>query len=213
MLHIHRYSTCGISKELVLKYDTNSYANIGTICKYFGNTFSRNILRYHANTDCDTTSFFNRTGKVNPFKELLKNSNCLSLIECFSKNKSLGKRYTEKCMTFTETVLYGRNINEAYVEASINIYDSQKTKSSMALPPYPGCVTRTIVRAHYQCYYLVHCLQQIVSPILSQDYGWFFDCESDFIRLVWFKGDQVLSLLTTKSESQKERKLMITRVM
>ena len=47
----------------------------------------------------------NRTGKVNPFKELLKNSNCLSLTECFSKNKSLGKRHTEKCMTFTEILM------------------------------------------------------------------------------------------------------------
>ena len=54
-----------------------------------------------------------------------------------------------------------RNINEAYVEASINIYDSQKTKSSMALPPYRGCATRTIVRAHYQCYYSVHYLNKL----------------------------------------------------
>ena len=35
----------GISKEWVLKYDTNSYdANIGTICKYLGNTVNRNYI-------------------------------------------------------------------------------------------------------------------------------------------------------------------------
>ena len=36
MLLIYSYSTCEISKEWVLKYDTNSYANIGTVCKYLG---------------------------------------------------------------------------------------------------------------------------------------------------------------------------------
>ena len=50
MLLIYSYSTCEISKEWVLKYDTNSYANIGTVCKYLGSTVSRNILQYHAIT-------------------------------------------------------------------------------------------------------------------------------------------------------------------
>ena len=36
MLLIYSYSTCEISKEWVLKYDTNSYANVGTVCKYLG---------------------------------------------------------------------------------------------------------------------------------------------------------------------------------
>ena len=39
-----------------------------------------------------------------------------------------------------------------------------------------------------------------------QDYGWFFDCESDFIRPVWFKGDQFPSLLATKSGNRKKKK-------
>ena len=67
----------------------------------------------------------------------------------------------EKCMTFTETVLYWGNINEAYVERRINIYDNQKTISSMKLPPNPDCATQVIVRVHFQCYYYVQCLQEI----------------------------------------------------
>ena len=43
MLLIYSYSTCEISKEWVLKYDTNNYANIGTVCTYLENTVSRNI--------------------------------------------------------------------------------------------------------------------------------------------------------------------------
>ena len=58
ILLIYSYSTCAISKEWVLNYDTNSYANIGTVCKYLGNAVSRNILQYYAITGCDTASFF-----------------------------------------------------------------------------------------------------------------------------------------------------------
>ena len=85
MLLIYSYSTCEISKEWVLKYERNSYANIGTICTYLGNTVSRNILQYHAITGCDTTSFFYKIGKINSFKEVLKKSSCLSLIKCLGK--------------------------------------------------------------------------------------------------------------------------------
>ena len=50
------------------------------------------------------------------------------------KNKSSSNTDIENCMTFTQTVPYGRNINEAYPEKRINIYGNQKTKSSMTLP-------------------------------------------------------------------------------
>ena len=43
MFLIYSYSTCGISKEWVLKYETNSYVNTGTIGKYLRNIVSRNI--------------------------------------------------------------------------------------------------------------------------------------------------------------------------
>ena len=153
ILLIYSYSTCVISKERVLKYDTNSYANIGTVCKYLGNTVSRNILQYHAITGCDTTSFFYRIEKISPFKEVLKKSSYLDLIECLGINKFLSNTDIDNCMTFIQTVLYGGNINEAYIETRINIYDNQRTKSSMTLPPDPNSATQVIFRAHNHCYY------------------------------------------------------------
>ena len=45
MLLVYGHSTCTITKEWVLKYDKNSYANIGATCKYLGNNVSRNILQ------------------------------------------------------------------------------------------------------------------------------------------------------------------------
>ena len=72
-------------------------------------------------------------------------------------------------MAHTQAVVYDGNIHEAYAGTRIKVYGNQKIKSSMALPPDPDCVTQDIVRAHYQCYYWVHSLQQIISPIPFQD--------------------------------------------
>ena len=57
------------------------------------------------------------------------------------------------------------------------------------------------------CYYWVRCLQETISPISFQNYGWFFDCQSDFTRSVWFKGYQFPPSLATKSVSRKSKKV------
>ena len=113
--------------------------------------------------------FSTESEKLAPSKKSLKIK--LSLIECLGKNKSLGNTDIEKCMTFTQTVLHGGNINEACVETRITIYGNQKIKSSMTLPPDRDCVTQVIVPAHHQCYYWLHCLQEIISPISFLGYG------------------------------------------
>lgn len=78
---------CDKNKKLN-KIWQKSHANIGAICKYFGYTTSRNILQYYAIIGCDATSFFNINGRINPFKEVLNNSNCLGLIKWLGENKS-----------------------------------------------------------------------------------------------------------------------------
>ena len=122
-------------------------------------------------------------------------------------NKFLSNTDIDNCMTFIQTVLYGGNINEVYIETRINIYDNQRTKSSMTLPPDPNSATQVIFRAHNHCYYWVHCLRETILSAPFQDYGWFFDCQSDFIRSVWFKGEQLPPLLATKSGSRKRKKV------
>ena len=61
----------------------------------------------------------------------------------------------------------------------------------MKLSPDPDFATQVILPVHCQCYYYVHCLHKKISPILVQVYGWFFNCEPDFTRQVWFKEDQL----------------------
>ena len=68
----YSHFTWVISKECVLKYDKNSYANIDTIWTYLGNTVSRKVLQYYTIIGCLGTSFFYINGKINPFKEVIK---------------------------------------------------------------------------------------------------------------------------------------------
>ena len=119
-----------ILKEWVLKYDNNSYANIGTVRKYMGNNSRRNILQYYAIIGCDATSFFYIIGKLNPFKEVFKNQSAVS-IKCLVENNYLSNADVEDFLTFIQTFPYGGNIYECYVEKRICIYDNQKTKFSM----------------------------------------------------------------------------------
>ena len=64
ILMLCRHSTCAMSKACVTKmknktiYDKNSYANIGTICRYISYTPSRSTLQYYPIIGCDSALFF-----------------------------------------------------------------------------------------------------------------------------------------------------------
>ena len=57
-----------LSNGCVLKYDKNSYANIGTVLTYLGNSISRNVLQYYAIIGCEKILFFFMNGKNNSLK-------------------------------------------------------------------------------------------------------------------------------------------------
>ena len=162
----YSHFTCVISKECVLKYDKNSYANIDTIWTHLGNTVSRKVLQYYTIIGCLGTSFFYINGKLTHSKKSLKKSSCLGLNECFSENKSLSNADTEDYLSI---VPYGGIIYESCFATRISIDDNQKAKSSMTPTPDPEFTTQVILRVHYQCYYHVHCRQEEISPILFQD--------------------------------------------
>ena len=85
---------------------------------------------------------------------------------------------------FSRSIL---NIYNAYTEAWISIYDHQKTKGSMTLlipTLIPKLLFKSIINVP------ITFTTSTISPIPFQDYGWFFDCESDLIRQVWFKEDR-----------------------
>ena len=155
----------------MVEYEKDSYANIGKICKYLGNTVSGTILQYDVLIGYDATSFFCINRQHNPFKEVLKKSRCLGLIKCFSENKSLSNADIKDFLTFIQTVSYGGNIYESYIKTRIIIQGNQKTKSSMTLPPDLYFPVHVILRVRYQCYYYFHYLLEKVLPIPFRNMG------------------------------------------
>lgn len=73
-------------------------------------------------------------------------------------------------------------------ETRTSICNNQKTKSSMRVSSNLNLATQVIIRVSVLLLRLLH--SKNISPILLQDYGSFFDGESDFIRQVRFTEDQ-----------------------
>ena len=67
----------------------NSYANKVQYARIETPSVEISYIQRHAITGCETNSFFYRIKKISLFKEVLKKSSCLSLIEYLGKNKSL----------------------------------------------------------------------------------------------------------------------------
>ena len=67
----------------------NSYANKVQYGRIETPSVEISYIQRHAITGCETNSFFYRIKKISLFKEVLKKSSCLSLIEYLGKNKSL----------------------------------------------------------------------------------------------------------------------------
>ena len=65
-------------------------------------------------------------------------------------------------------------------ETRTSICNNQKTKSSMRVSSNLNLATQVIIRVSELLLRLLH--SKNISPILLQDYGSFFDGESDFIR-------------------------------
>ena len=150
MLHIYSYSTCVDSTQTVVLIQVQCAGIWGTpLVEIYYSTMRLQVVIQ--------LLFFDRIGKISPFREVLKKSSSIGLIECLGKNKSLSNTDIKTCMTFIQTVLYGENINEAYVETRTNIYYKKKTKSSMTLPLDLDSATQVILRVHYQCCYWVRC--------------------------------------------------------
>ena len=91
--------------------------------------------------------------------EALKKSSCLDLIECLGENISFLSNANIDFFLFFQAVPYGGNTYRFYIDAWINIYDYQKTESSMTLL-IPTLNTQVILQIHYQCYYYIHCPHQ-----------------------------------------------------
>ena len=67
---------------------------------------------------------------------------------------------------FILTELYNGKLKETYVETRLQLYNKQKRKNLISLPPDPLKRKQAIHRANYQSYYGLHCTDKIFPQLL-----------------------------------------------
>ena len=68
LLLVYAYHKSSSNKIWYMKHEPNKFINIGKVCAYLGGTISEHLLKFHAMTGCDTTSYFYRVGKIRVMK-------------------------------------------------------------------------------------------------------------------------------------------------
>ena len=134
LLLVYAYHKSSSNKIWYMKHEPNKFINIGKVCAYLGGTISEHLLKFHAMTGCDTTSYFYRVGKIRVMKQFLKDQSTLQLIESLGKEQSLPAIDLDNCQRFIQTVMYNGKENESYVQTRVKMYQKQNVKTSLTLP-------------------------------------------------------------------------------
>ena len=90
---------------------------------------------------------------------------------------------------------------ESYIEIRIRLYQKQKIKSSESLIPDENSAIHHLKRTWFQCFILLHCLdQQIQYPNIDDNSGWSQDDVS--ILPVWYTCSQLQILSASQQIAQ-----------
>ena len=128
MILVYAYWRVSPVNSWVMKYDSSKFGNIGTIAGFLGREICSNIIKLHAITGCDTTSYFYRVGKISPLKKVIKESESLNLISALGETMLLGDADVEDCMKFIQTTLYAGCEEATYVETRIRLYKNKNRR-------------------------------------------------------------------------------------
>ena len=187
------------------KIDYNQFVDIQMICDFLGEYICSVLPQLHAITGCDQTSYKHKVGKL--FNKIMKDNSLLQNIENLGKD-SIHDNIIENALSFVQTVLYGGNKNESYVETRVRLFRNLKTKSSIDLPADPDSMTEEIKRCHLQSYVWRRCFDGIIDMLDRDDFGWRVVCD-DTIVPVWFTGYQLPPSL--RKEKKKIRQPVATK--
>ena len=136
---------------------------------------------------------------------MLKNTNVLKLISCLGKFASLSEEILGNCQLFIQTILYTGTPNESYVETRVRLYQNQKTKNSISLPPDPDSCKQALRRVNYQAYHWFHCMEKIHLPISFEANGWFYNEDINMVTPQWFVGPQFPPSIVKKKGKDKKQ--------
>ena len=181
------------------KIDNNQFVDVQGICNFLGEYTCSILPQLHAITGCDQTSYKHNVGKLRVFNKILKDISLLQPIEDLGKDRSIHANVMTNAFSFVQTVLYGGNKKESYVETRVRLFKNLKKKSSIDLPADPDSMTQEIKRCQLQAYVWRRCFDGIIDMLDPEDFGWRL-MSDDIIVPVWFTGYQVPASL------RKERK-------
>ena len=120
------------SYKWVIKHGGGKYADVEEMCRNIGWDNSQLLMNYHAISGCDTTSYFFRAGKLNPFRKALE-KNKLYLISNLGNCVNIEQNSIESCLEFIRTVLYNGRPTETYLQTRIRLYDKEDTMLILVL--------------------------------------------------------------------------------
>ena len=174
-----------------MKYDYEMFADIDLIVKFLCTTICGILPAFHSITGCDTTSYFLRAGKVRVFINMLKSPNSCKLLQALQKEETLCQQNIEDLKEFISTIMYNGNKKESYLQVGMRLYQQQKEKSSMSLPPDPDSLLQALKRAQLQTILWQQCGEAAIKQLDPEQYGLKWDNSAKKMIPVWYIGPQL----------------------
>ena len=189
VLLITAYATVKPKSKWQMKYANNMFADIESIYNHLGDEVSRCLIQYHALSGCDTTSFFYRLGKTQPFKRAVDTGK-INLLAMLGESEKISEECINECKEFIRTVFYKGKAGESYLQTRMILYDNQsnQSKTTMSLPPDEDSCIQHILRSHYIVFIWKHFSSFIIPNIDPYVNGW--NLLNDMVVPVWFCGTQ-----------------------
>ena len=161
VLMVWAYVVLNVEQKWYFKKAHDKFVDVGEICSYLGREICLCLPALHAISGCDTTSYFYNVGKVKLIKKVLKSPERLALLDSLGKERELGDRDMEEVQEFVRVVMYPGKENESYVATLVRLYHNMKVKSSLSLAPDSHSLKQAILRAHWQAYHWLYCVQPL----------------------------------------------------
>eukprot|EP00794_Sanderia_malayensis_P001365 gene1365-biopygen1116 len=203
VLLVWAYEKCAVTHQWFMKYERDSFADVGKICRFIGRQLCLSLPAFHSISGCDTTSYMFKTRKVRIFKKLLKDQSPSTMLDALQNDEPLLENDIQKLKEFVCAVIYKGSKDEGYIDTRVRLYQQQKEKSSMALPPDPDSLLQALKRSQLQTKIWLQCGEYRMELLDPEDYGWKWNEETSAITPVWFTGTQLPPSLQKKKHRQK----------
>ncbi len=125
------------------------------------------------------------------------------MLDVLQNDEPLLENDIQELKEFVRTVIYKGSKDEGYINTRVHLYQQQKEKSSMALPPDPDSLLQALKRSQLQTKIWLQCGEYRMELLDPEDYGWKWNEETSAMTPVWFTGTQLPPSLQKKKRRQK----------